>query len=388
MLRFETRTRPKHIDSDHISDPIFCFYLFYQESVMRKITGAGVSRMAFTLVELLVVIAIIGILIGMLLPAVQQVREAARRTECLNNMRQTALAAINFESANMNFPTQGLINGPFFRGGLDRPTQGIENFSWIYQILPFMEQQNLANMRAPASALGVDAAGNSLVGEPVPNLSCPSRGERFFTTTALEPGRHFIADYGSYWSSNNDAVLFDGTAQSPTTSNMTAEQAGNDWQSTRWRGLIVPGGEFVSGGGSGSASQVRKHSSVGYGAVTDGSSNTIMFAEKGAWSSNYSPVQNSRYANNNNFFSNLENRGIVGPYHANARAAFGNGSPAFPDSDRTLSQLGGYGSAHPGTFNSALGDGSTHAISMTVDRLNFIHLGMRNDGMVVNINEF
>ncbi len=344
-------------------------------------------RKGFTLVELLVVIAIIGILIGMLLPAVQQVREAARRTECLNNLKQTGIAAINFESAHMHFPTIGAINGSFFRGGLDRPTQGVENFSWIYQILPFMEQENLSNRRASTGGLGVTAAGESLVGESVPNLSCPSRGVRFFNTIALEPGRHFIADYGSYWTTNNDAVLLTGDPQTPTTSNLVAAQPGNDWKSTRWRGIIVPSGEFVANSSAAGGFELSKHSNVGYGTLSDGSSNTLMFAEKGAWSSHYNPVQNSRYPENNNFFGNLENRGIIGPFHANARGVFGNGIAAFPDSDRGLPQLGGFGSAHPGTFNAVLGDGSTHAVSMNVSRTDFISFGIRDDGAITNVKD-
>ena len=93
-------------------------------------------KKGFTLVELLVVIAIIGILIGMLLPAVQMVREAARRTACMNNMRQIGLGLMNYESSLEEFPP-GWISDD-----IDVPI-GESGWGWSASILPFMEAQNL-----------------------------------------------------------------------------------------------------------------------------------------------------------------------------------------------------------------------------------------------------
>ena len=117
-------------------------------------------RIGFTLVELLVVIAIIGILIGMLLPAVQQVREAARRTQCANNSRQLALAILNYESANQRFPPA--INSESSRGRLDagpvieNPSQADDGVQqgWGFFILPFLEQNALAEQFDTATANG------------------------------------------------------------------------------------------------------------------------------------------------------------------------------------------------------------------------------------------
>lgn len=97
------------------------------------------NRSGFTLVELLVVIAIIGILIGMLLPAVQSVREAARRTSCSNNMRQLALAILNRESATSNFPVNQVGPGrPDDNGGYESGY-----YSWLVPTLPYMERNNV-----------------------------------------------------------------------------------------------------------------------------------------------------------------------------------------------------------------------------------------------------
>ena len=133
-------------------------------------------RKAFTLVELLVVIAIIGILIGMLLPAVQQVREAARRIQCGNNIRQISLAMLNYESAHMEFPP-GLENQ--FQTVPAGYTQGV--FGWGTFVLPFVEQQNLYDILSPGGSNMDDRLSDSDAAEVkaalvmgLPGFQCPS----------------------------------------------------------------------------------------------------------------------------------------------------------------------------------------------------------------------
>ena len=134
------------------------------------------QRPAFTLVELLVVIAIIGILIAMLLPAVQAVREAARQTECQNNLKQLALAALNFESAQMAFPP-GVVDD-------DDNLQEALHTGWAF-LLPYMEQNNVAD-QYDMTVCWKTPANLPLAQLTIPTLNCPSNPTPFKQTGAIE----------------------------------------------------------------------------------------------------------------------------------------------------------------------------------------------------------
>ena len=131
-------------------------------------------RTAFTLVELLVVIAIIGVLVALLLPAVQAARESARRTQCINNLKQMGIAVHNHVDTFVVFPTGGNVPWPvvsdyFSNGGTGAPKVPTSK-AWAgrYQILPFMEKGNIYNLRTQA------AVETSFVKE----YFCPSRRPR------------------------------------------------------------------------------------------------------------------------------------------------------------------------------------------------------------------
>lgn len=133
-----------------------------------------ISRSAFTLVELLVVIAIIGILVGLLLPAVQAAREAARRMQCSNNVKQMGLALHNYESSYKSFPMAWWLDIP---GGVNVPAAN--GNTWGFAILPFLEQTNLYNQfdqRYPAlRELGPIAVANvKVISTPLNFFKCPS----------------------------------------------------------------------------------------------------------------------------------------------------------------------------------------------------------------------
>ena len=313
------------------------------------------NRAAFTLVELLVVIAIIGILIGMLLPAVQQVREAARRSQCLNNCKQIGLAALNFESANMRFPAVTY----------DVPGSNLICHSVLIALMPYMEQQNLQDQiyeRAINTVTGnlnwVEALDfdTPTVFEAPDSILCPSMIEPEFVSD-IEGGFLYNG------SARSDYAAVNGTYKLPPSGN---------------RLVFTPG---ISGEpGNTTPFSPRGYKSLSMGGVTDGSSNTMYFGESqgqtlgskrtdcfAMYSAEASPINHAIFLPAD--FPLFEN------------------DQAYLNPVRTSSGSSGYGltqfsSVHPGTVNFAFGDGSCHAISRDTDNAVLDGLATCNNGEV------
>src|SRR5215472_9408376 len=130
---------------------------------------------AFSLVELLVVIAIIGVLVAMLLPAVQAARESARRTQCCNNLKQLALAVNAYETATKHYPLAGIV-GPrimdLWKGPMN-PRSG-NMLSWVVLVLPYMDEQTLYEQFDLGQS--VTAQVGDPQATPIAALYCPSDG--------------------------------------------------------------------------------------------------------------------------------------------------------------------------------------------------------------------
>ena len=169
------------------------------------------TKAAFTLVELLVVIAIIGVLVALLLPAVQAARESARRTQCANQLRQLALACLNFESAHGNLPATVVMDTEFedqaphnlLQEQMDLNNAGQSGHSWIVEILPYFERQAVADQYDTNHSPLWNIKTQGFTITDVAGLYCPSRraavetaeqGFMLITTQGPDESSHPISD--------------------------------------------------------------------------------------------------------------------------------------------------------------------------------------------------
>lgn len=327
----------------------------------------------FTLVELLVVIAIIATLIGLLLPAVQSAREAARRTVCHNQLKTIGMAFQLFHDSRRAFPSGGwgynwigdasLGSGPSQPGG------------WPFQVLPYMELQSIFN-----SSTGNKQA---FVQTIVPGFNCPSRrGARLYPVLAGLPWANlgvevpqqgkadYAANYGDAQTVSDSAIYGNPTSSScPCTLYAASPKSVAEGQSSTFK---WPDTSRITG-------IVFVRSSVRVKDVTDGLSKTYAVGEKYLNPDKYEDGQDGG-DDWSIFIGHQDDTLRTTHFNANLDCS--------PLQDRGGVQGAFcFGSAHPGGFQMAMGDGSTHTISYSISSEIHRRLGNRSDGLAASVND-
>lgn len=344
-------------------------------------------RQGFTLVELLVVIAIIGILVGLLLPAVQAAREAARRMQCSNNVKQLALACHNHHDVHKKFPYGILRNdGAFPHPDLGKPgTPPPQNrrYPLLFQLLPFIEQTAMTNIYnqfdfnanrreiLADGTLGPEWVGNFFLKMPVTTLVCPSNPGGLLNE-AVDP-----ASSGIYF--RNHYFGCAGRRSYPR-GNMTFTRPSlfNPFYPT----IPNPGA-----GGTLSDGMFTRCKRFGFGDCPDGSSNTLLICERAYFDPVFdsSPVVDDRIRDWGWCWFGGE-----GDAHLGTATGI---NFLLPKNFDTLSggvqqtlfedRINAIGSMHTGGANFGMTDGSVQFIAQSIDLLTLQALGSRAGGEVV-----
>lgn len=333
----------------------------------RTLTG-------FTLVELLVVIAIIGVLIALLLPAVQAAREAARRTQCKNNLRNLGLAFHLHHDAHNFFPSGGWGSG--WTGDPDQGFGRSQPGSWMFSVLPYIEQEAVFNIGGGEPGWPVSNRKRltlaSAMQQPVGLFFCPSRrAPGAYEVKGNFSGAINWRHAGLAPLARNDYVACAGTTDIRWDV-VSATYDSHDSLPTIRRtraGAFWPDPSVFDG-------VVFMRSEIGVSHVTDGTSNTYMVGEKNLRPQAYEGARRSQFVDWGD-----DEGCFVGHNGDNVRSSI---VLPFPD-DHNAHLWQNWGSAHAAGFHMMMADGSTVLINYDIDEVTHLALGSRAGGETADV---
>jgi prepilin-type N-terminal cleavage/methylation domain-containing protein/prepilin-type processing-associated H-X9-DG protein len=347
--------------------------------------GLSKARHGFTLVELLVVIAIIGVLVALLLPAVQSARESARRTQCINHLKQFSLGCLNFEN------TRGIVPKGSYASASDKFPEG-GGVSWMFVALGYMEQGNLYD-RVVASGSLNNAVTQGILPAKLPIIRCPS--DQF--ERANYKHSNYVGSTGPTCNNPPSGCpapfqLHCNGQTEPNANSVPAPlnpathpgyEPSHSWGSTditkNTRGMFARGGALIR-----------------LANVTDGTSNTLFigetlpeFFEPMRYPSTYGWPGGSNHIAQGQTIQPINWKIDRMAPTAPAFVSCGCDSSTNPSGDKARCIMNwavtwGFKSNHPSGTNFALVDGSARFISENIDHRTYQYLGCRDDGMAAS----
>jgi prepilin-type N-terminal cleavage/methylation domain-containing protein/prepilin-type processing-associated H-X9-DG protein len=325
-------------------------------------------RRGFTLIELLVVIAIIGILIGLLLPAVQKIRESAARMQCTNNLKQIGLGLHNYHDTNKSFPP-GYIDGNTDPNSTPNNDVG-PGWGWAAFLLPYIEQQNVYNQINFKVGIGL-GSNATICQQQLKIYQCPS--DPFQQNFTVWPTNVMVA-HADYVACNGWEECFYGAGGNP--------QAGS--------GTDGLAGSFGQGG----VGLFYRNSQTTFASVTDGLSNTIIAGER---SGNHAPVTWTGAVTGGRCPAWMASIPPTTPYSPPPGPAYDNAdfdealvlahgnATHLPSADYPVFDPDTFYSMHtPTGANFLFGDGSVHFLSASINPITYQSLCTISGGEIAN----